>query len=587
MNQPKFYFKILVTSLFFLVFGQSAEAAVLYVAPPAKNVAIGNEFFLDVKVNTEAVAVNAAQAVLRFPSGILTAVDTDKAGSIFNFWVEEPVISNETGTINFIGGTPKGVSGSALQLLRIKFKATGAGAADVTLSDAVVTASDGKGTNILSKLEGSKIGSGGTQVVTPAPAAPPTSTAAPKVVVIEPPKKVERVAIVAKNLSKQPLLSIPLYPDPLKWYSYDGEMAVFWDIPEDVIAVAIKLDHRSSTNPEIQEKELFNGKTFGSLEEGIWYVHAKFRNNVGWGPVAHYKISIDRAAPAVFEIRMDNPVTENPAPTIKYETNDALSGLGEISIFIDGKDPIKVSATSTSFVLPLQPAGKHSIVVRAIDKAGNAIEDDQNLEILPLAMPIIDFVSQSIVQGEIIFASGKALPDAFVDAKIIQGDKEVLAASSPSDASGNWSISIKEPLIVGSYAIQVATRDNRGAQSFRTEPTVIKIKRQPIISFGIIELGWLEISLLLLFFAGAAISLVAWRYSTQQKRRSAYKLIVGRDIIKFIAMLEKDIQSLKETCSSITLSQRSQMEINVRITRMQEKIDRMKKYIPEEMEEAG
>src|SRR3989344_3209482 len=137
MNPTKSYFKVLIAGFFVFAYWQVASAAVLYVSPPAKNAAIGDEFFLDVKGNTEAVAINAAQAVIHFPNSILTADSIDKSGSIFNFWVEEPVISNENGTINFIGGTPKGISGDTLQLLRIKFKATGSGSADVTFSDAV------------------------------------------------------------------------------------------------------------------------------------------------------------------------------------------------------------------------------------------------------------------------------------------------------------------------------------------------------------------------------------------------------------------------------------------------------------------
>lgn len=569
-----FFVKTIFALLVFWVLAKSANAAVLYVAPSAKNIPIGQEFILDIKVNTESVSINAAQAMVRFPNSILTAIGVDKAGSAFNFWVEEPTISNESGTINFIGGTPNGVSGDAIQILRIKFKASGSGAADVTLAEATVTASDGKGTNVLSRLEGSRAGIGGAQV-----ALPPPVPGAPK---IEAPKPVERVAVVANNLPNQPQLNAPLYPDSSRWYSHLGNLVVFWDIPDDVVTVATKLDHRPNTDPDVPEKELLNGRDFGSLEEGIWYAHVQFKNNIGWGPIAHYKISLDRAAPLPFEVKIDNAITDNPSPELRFQTNDALSGLGEIAIFVDARDPIKISATSTALVLPPQPPGKHRIVVRVSDKAGNAVESDLNLEILPLPSPSVDFVTKSVSRGEIIFASGKGLSGGFVDAKLNRNGAEIVTLSADVDNEGNWEISIGELLPVGRYNLTITARDNRQALSYPSDPMSIRVRSKTILSIGSLDLGVFELVILGLLIVFSATGLVYWYFVRGRQRRGAYETIAMRDMEKLSALLLGDVKELEGLVEQHVDS--SKTRATSLISKIKNTLSQMKSYIAKEIE---
>src|SRR3989338_5643043 len=130
-------------------------AATFSVVPASQTVAVGQEFNADLLIDSEGVSINAAQAVLNFPSSVLQAVAIDNASSVFNFWVEDPNIAN--GAISFIGGTSKDANDKALKVFRIKFKAVGAGTADITINEGVVTASDGKGTNVLSVVKGGRI----------------------------------------------------------------------------------------------------------------------------------------------------------------------------------------------------------------------------------------------------------------------------------------------------------------------------------------------------------------------------------------------------------------------------------------------
>ena len=319
---------------------------------------------------------------------------------------------------------------------------------------------------------------------------------------------------------------------------------------------------------------------------GVWYVHVRFKNNIGWGPSAHYKISIDRTAPAVFEIRIDNAVTENPAPVIRYETSDALSGLGEVGILVDDNDLIRVGATTTSFALPLQPPGKHMIVVRAVDKAGNALEDDQDLEILPLAKPSFDFVPKSVSQGEVIFVSGKSVAGGFVDIVLKNSDGIIKAKIiADVDSSGGWKASIEEFVPLGMYSITAVGRDNRGALSYPTDSFQVKVRPKVIISIGSLDLGAFDLIILGLSMVVLGAAVVYWNFLRTRNRRDVYKTIAMRDVEKFAEMLENDVEALQSLHGDGVGAhdEKTHTDINARIGRMKEKIAKMRKYLPQEV----
>ena len=584
LKQKQFFF-ILPLIVFSFIFARSADAAILFLVPDKKTVKIGEEISIDVRVDTEDESINAAQGAINFPTNLLEATKIDKTGSVFGFWIEEPAFSNENGTANFIGGTPKGVSGKSLQIFKLTFKARGAGLAELSLSDAVVTASDGQGTNILSRMEGAIVNVG-TEVIAPTPPPTPSSTpsltplVAPPVAPIQP-QKVERKAVPATKLPATSVVEVPLYPDQSQWYNYTGEAIALWEVPPDVIQVATEINQNPNAIPAVPEKELFNGKNFGILEEGIWYIHIRFKNNIGWGKTAHYKISLDTTAPLPFEAKIDSPVSDNPAPQITFITQDALSGISQAALFIDGKQFLRTTTTTT--ILPPQAPGTYTLLVRVFDRAGNSVEDDLQFEILPLPTPVIEFISRSVSQGETIFASGKSISNGLIEAQVLNAARqEVFKGKVQSDNSGNWKIAIDKVLPIGKYTLTVVVRDERGASSYSTKEESFKVRPKTILSLGgIIDLGWFEILIIVMLVVVSGVGLIAWWYVAKKKTHEAYRIIVGRDIEKLSTLLSDDLKELEDTQEledSSRLAQATDL-----IDKMKKTIARMKKYIGEEV----
>src|SRR3989339_102721 len=402
------HFAILIV-LAVLIFAPSiAWAATLNVTLDKLQGAIGDTVTANIKINSEGSGINVAQATLQFSKDILEAKSVDKTGSIFNFWLKDPTFSNDTGQIDFVGGSSSGFVGPSLQVLTITFKIKGNGQVNLVFTDGSVNASDGSGTNVLNTMKGAQFTAGPK---TEGPLATPGVATLPSA-----PPQISRQPIPAKNSPSKPQINIPLYPDSSKWYNLSSDFSVSWDLPPDVSDVVSAINKDPSWSSQKSEG-LFNNKNFGALSDGAWYVHVRFQNNIGWGPVAHYKISVDTQPPLSFIPKLngvsatDKTIsTDDPDPDVTYSVGDNLSGIDFYFLRVDDGDLIKTD--KTSFALPLQTPDNHAVLVGAQDKAGNITENIIKLETLPIKSPTANLDAASLFVGEGgIFATGTALPN--------------------------------------------------------------------------------------------------------------------------------------------------------------------------------
>ena len=578
----KVFFFFLSAAFFFIV--TEASAATLYLLPEATRLGVGQEFNIDIKVNTEETFINSTEATLHFSNSILQLVSVDKVGSIFNFWVEEPVISNEAGTVRFIGGTAKGIPGDSLQILKLKFKTSGAGSADLTLSDATVTASDGKGTNVLSKIEGTNVNVD-SKVIVPVKISPVASPLVSEAAPVKQPEKVVRKAILVKDLPQKPNVSVGLYPDQARWYNKVGEAIALWDVPDDIVKISIKLDQDPNTKLEISEKEVFTGKNFGPLAEGIWYIHVRFKDNIGWGPIAHYRIALDATAPLGFETLVsEGNTTDNPTPTLEFKTNDALSGLKEYDVRIDNGDVTKILISDFKgiFQLPLQTPGKRTIVIQAVDMAENRAENRVTIDILPIASPTITYVSKELFSNEEkgLTIKGTSLVDVNVLLAVHQKGTVALAhAIARSNASGNWEFTFDQAFKNGIYTVSVQSQDARGAVSTVVESSEIQVKNKPIIQIGFFQLDMSGAVILLLLILVAGFGGGILFYKRRQEKLALRVGFAEFEITKIFKLIQGDVEGLAKAYETPSASNQEYA-----MKKLRDNIQKMEAYIKKGVE---
>ncbi len=600
MSTPRFVIGVVALCLFFAG-ADAALAAGIYVMPKQGNYARGETVVADVRINAEGESINAAQARISWPPSVLELVEVSKDGSVFQFWVEEPVAAAGANAVSFIGGVAKGISGGALQILKLKFKAIGVGTANLSLSNAAVTASDGKGTNILSKVSGASYTVGAQGVppevkpevkpeVQPEPSAvPAVPPAKPEPVAAPQPVKVERKAVPALSLPPKPELRVPLYPDEALWNNHVEETVVFWNMPDSVIAAASALDHSPHTVPQTAEKELATGKAFGALENGMWYVHVRLKNNVGWSPVAHYRIAIDTKPPSPFEVSVSGgETTDNPAPVFHWKASDALSGLKEYQLRIDDGEVIVIPAIgfTGTYALPLQAPGAHRVVVRAIDEAANSVEDDVDLTTLPIPSPTIAFVTRELFAEEErgITIKGAAFPASDVLLRVQRllrsGKAELIhQGSAHVDEKGNWESTFTEPLRNGRYTVTAQSRDGRGALSLVVDSPAIRVKSAPVLQIGSMQLGKGGAAFLLLFLLLGSFGGGAWFYKKRQGKLALRVGLAEAEVTKIFKLILHDAERLSKASQDVI-----SVEGVYALKQLQENMKKMEAYLQKSLE---
>lgn len=352
----------------------AAEAA-LFLSPSSGNFGVGQTF--DVKVQIQSggsPGINASEGTLKFDRNLLSVARVSKDGSIFNLWTLEPAFSNAEGTVKFGGGNPTPYTGGAGLIITVTFRVLAEGTASVNFTNGSALAADGRGTEILKRTSGAQFTLSKAATPTPRPATPtPAATPTPTGKVPEAPK-----------------ISSKTHPDENQWYS-DNSLEFNWELPND----AIEIDALLTQEPTIAAKDLITEKAvkvkrYQNIKDGVWYFHLRFKNLAGWGPVSRYKVMIDTTPPEPFSIEVRQYTNWDNYPILFFESSDGLSGIWLYEVRIGSGDPIPFSREEilhNPYKMPYQAVGKHPVLVKAFDKAGNFTEANTEIVIEPMPVP--------------------------------------------------------------------------------------------------------------------------------------------------------------------------------------------------------
>lgn len=349
----------------------AAHAATMSFVSGASNPSIGDTIDVSVRIDSQGQTVNAAQGIIQYSKNILQVVRVDHSNSIFNIWAQEPSVNTSTGAISFLGGSTNSFSGGSLYVLDVTFVVRGTGLATLNFANVGVTTGDGTGANILSSSTAISFSIGASAIPTGTVS---NVTSTPVVVpqIVPVPVQIKRPVVPTTTVPVAPAISLSLYPDQTAWYNTVGNFLAQWQLPTDVTDVATAVNQDPQFTPTSSEG-LFDNKTFGTLKEGVWYLHVRFKNSAGWGPVTHYRIAIDTTPPYSFSASIkEGSTTQISAPTVQFSTQDQPSGVAFYQIFVDGN--VVGTTTNASFILSSLSFGSHAIAVQAVDYAGNRTE---------------------------------------------------------------------------------------------------------------------------------------------------------------------------------------------------------------------
>ncbi len=541
-------YKIIFLSFVFLgsfVFFGTARAATLSLSSASQLYSAGQTFSVNVYVSTPSQAMNAASGTVSFSSSTLQVVSISKVGSVFSLWVQEPSFSNTSGTVSFEGIVLNpGFIGSQGKIMTITFRARGAGQSNLTFSSGSVLANDGSGSNILTNSHGISFTVGAKPAVTPLPE-----------------EEVEKEEIVSSG-EEAPVITSSTHPDQAKWYS-NKTPEFSWNLPSGALEVRTLIGTSPSSIPTIRYSPPIGNKKTNPLEDGTYYFHLQIRTDRGWGEVAHYRVNIDTTAPEPFSITFPNGVSGlNPEPTILFNTTDILSLVSHYDIKIGGDvyEPANSIAASAPYILPSQYPGTYTLVVTAVDGAGNRTNASADFTIEALDTPIITLYSKEVTKGEFLKIGGTTYQDAEVSISIKTKDgDEVSLETVQTNDTGEFYLITRSDLSPGVYTISARVTNKAGARSNETYPYSFVVQPKLLAQFTSFLLDYFSAILLITFALACIIGLAIYlwyrlvRITNQLKRQnkeveSLLKkafTVLRTDIDKHIAKL-KSIKTKRE-----------------------------------------
>lgn len=471
----------MVCACFFIA--PQAYAATLRLSPDTGVYTAGATFTARVVVNTQGKSINAAEGELSFNPSDLSVVSISKAGSIFSLWTLEPVFSNSAGTISFGGGSPSGYSGSAGTVMTVTFKTKHDGVTNVSYAAGSILAADGKGTNVISGMQGGAYTVQATSE-TPQPEYVPPA-----------------------NTPGLPKIISTTHPDPLKWYA--GTTAELeWTLPSGVTSVRTLLDESESTVPTKVYEEPIDSVSIPDLPNGVSYFHLQFRNEDGWGRVAHYRLGVDAEAPKTLTITPapDND-PGNPEQRFLLTLDDAGSGVGYFMISIDGGEKVRFDDTENTgiYTAPSLAPGVHTIAVEAYDKADHSISNSATFTIDAFDAPVFTEYPPELPSSIIPVIKGTTRPQSTV---VITIERDGMAAMTHEVSANDQGVFTFVPdgrFENGVYEFRAVARDTRGAQSRPSEPIRIAVQESGMVRIGGILLSALSVIVPLIAVIGVLI----------------------------------------------------------------------------------
>jgi hypothetical protein len=120
-------------------------AAELNLISQTQEINVGQQFQVDVILNTEGEQINAVEGKIVFPDELLEVKEIRDGNSIVNFWIERPKIE-QAGVIGFSGIIPGGYQETKGFLFSVIFQAKAEGYGTIEIRDAKVLLNDSKGT---------------------------------------------------------------------------------------------------------------------------------------------------------------------------------------------------------------------------------------------------------------------------------------------------------------------------------------------------------------------------------------------------------------------------------------------------------
>ena len=173
------------------------------------------------------------------------------------------------------------------------------------------------------------------------------------------------------------------------------------------------------------------------------------------------------------------------------------------------------------FETPALGPGKHTLIAKVFDKAGNSLANSAEFTIEALKSPTIIDYPKTLASGEVLIAKGTTYPNAQMVIWLQKEKDEPQSQIVKSDDGGNFTFVAEEKLKDGIYKLWAEVIDARGARSKPTEKITIVVEQPAILKIGTRAVTILAVIIplvALIILLLALIWYIWYRFSSFRKR---------------------------------------------------------------------
>ncbi len=564
-----------VSFLPFLYKIAEAAPANLILSPSSGEYAQGASISTRVLVNSGgAPGINAAEGTIKFDPEFLSVSSISKASSVFTLWVTEPTHSNTAGTISFGGGLPGAYTGNSGTIMTINFSVKKAGNTTVSFTSGKVLAYGPTGDEVTGSL-------GTASYTITEPKEPEPRPERPTPTRPEP----EPVQPVRGILPPRPEIDSNTHKDENIWYS-NNKPEFSWRMLADLTGMSYAISDKAVADPGNTSDGIVETKRFEDIEDGEWYLHLKYQNNVGWGQVGTKKFLVDTTPPVLGELKIDNGGDpNNPSPYLVFDASDETSGIDYFEL-VRGEEVKKIDLsmiTDGKYKIDKRYPGEHSFDFLVYDKAKNIASSSVRFFVEPLRSPIISDIPKTIKTNEELIIRGKSFyPNANINLSIGTSEKDAKIYVTKTDDDGNWTYFHKDKLQKGNYEVSAWISDDRGAESYKTAKNIIVVIKPNIIeAYGLFIILFL---LLVILVLSSYIWFIKHKFGEERIRISRETNEAKLKLGEIFTALREEVDELMELADKKVGLSESEKRVK---DKLQDALDISEEFIGKEIEDVN
>lgn len=313
----------------------------------------------------------------------------------------------------------------------------------------------------------------------------------------------------------------------------------------------------------------------------VWYFHVRLKNAKGWGATSHFKFQIDTTKPESFDIKQIDGKLSSTKAKFTFTAKDISSGIDHYEIQIDDSavETWKDSGNNT-YETPILNPGKHTLLVKAVDAAGNFLEKSTEFTIEGLEPPTITEYSKELQRGEVLVVKGQTYPNFDVLVWIQKGKSKAKSYSVNSDDDGKF-IFTKEMSSGGSYNVWAEVQNQYGQKSGISNKVSVNVKLGTIFSW-MINLPFIVIPFLILILLA---SYFGYKYFIFKKKLKREIFEAKAALHRSFEFIRKDIKREFKLFEAVKTKKELLREMDKISQQLKKDLDNAEKIVKKEIDD--